>query len=101
MKSKSEIVSDISNSKYFSNETADCEFEIGNLNVLNLMEMRFSQFMYRIEILHFSYEVEGMEGFNVKKKVCSNDNWVWGSTFPFLFISFNRNRSKSETKTFI
>ena len=54
LQSKSKIVCDIFNSKYFSNETADCEFEIGNLNVLNLMEMRFSQFKHRIGLLHFS-----------------------------------------------
>ena len=40
LQSKSEIVCDISNSKYFSNETADCEFEIGNLNVLTQKKLR-------------------------------------------------------------
>ena len=59
LQSKSEIVCDISNSKYFSNETADCEFEIGNLNVLNLMVMRFSQFTLKIGLFHFSYELKG------------------------------------------
>ena len=73
LQSKSEIVCDISNSKYFSNETADCEFEIGNLNVLNLMEMRFSQYLVRKGLLHFSYEREGMGDFKYKE-VCSNDN---------------------------
>ena len=40
LQSKSEIVCDISNSKYFRNETADCEFEIGNLNVLTQKKLR-------------------------------------------------------------